>query len=974
MSKQLEIHRDIELIIQSNPGLVEPSRISNLINKNLDAKNYFFAVADKRWLGWLWENGFLDAIKQKSEDPTKYSYKLPELNYIDRMSKEIPAKVVEIMLEVDVVNNFNPEVVDRFARTCSELPATQLKKIIPKIAKDNWVKLMSRFGGHHGFEYKSMLKTLDEAKDYKSLLTLSKTILSTKDKNEMDDSDSYNKDPFCLGDLSYSEVFDYIVKVDDEYTKQALDQTVDVLGKALSVIGNDEFFLMEDNVFTLEIHDREGLSPRSGIRNLMAVIKVFADRIAAKDSKYVVDTIFKLPEDSALARRLKLYAVTIRPMISIPEIKKLLFSVFDAIDPATITIGAEYDTVLQKCFGMLSSKDRQEYINKAINLPNRCKTDKERERFEHIASGLFPHIAEALTKAQKNQIENAGYSIGEKIEPRPMIGEVSRAQLVTPKGPITQEEFDVISVKNIVKKLCYEWSPAELEKKNNPRDFLNPLDAEGVGNLIRNSMAKRFKEFMDSAILFYSKDINMHYTYSLLRGTEEVIKDNFEQASKVNFDQMLELLIIISEEKDEHINDDTAYSGWLADSKSVKSMSANVLKAMLRKHKEKSIIDFEKIRDRLLTIIGSLLEQPYPSQENEEYTTATMTVTSQETGKLVSSPYSMAINSVRGTAFEALVLFIHRDGDTLKVDVKERYEKLLHSEKTKALYFIFGHHLSSFYYRDKDWVRELLPKLFSETDKLLYLAAWEGYISANLYEEIFSEPEMQKLYKRGLFLTKKLDPRREFFRDPEKGIAVHLALAYMHYSNFGADNELFTAFWKDGTETQHAEFIDFVGRKYISHDHERENVIKTKSLLTDLWDYILNSCIHKVSLIHFGMWINDKNDIFDKQWLVKQICKTLEKTQGALYWDYGLKKSVIKLAEVSPEGTLEIIRRHLLDYGVNTKGEHRPIFFETEWGEALTITYKNPDTKADTVVLIDALIRDGGSQFWPLKEILKESE
>lgn len=942
-----------------------------ILQFNVDAKNYFFTKANERWLDWLWRNGFLDAIKQKSEDPTSYRYSLPELNYLDRVAKEVPAKVVEIMLDIDVAKNFNPEVVDRFARICGELPAAQLKKIIPKIAKENWIKLMSRYGGHHGFEYKSMLNTLDEAKDYKSLLTLSKAILSTKGKNDMDDSDRYNKNPFCLGDLSYSEVFNHIVKVDDNHAKEALAQTVEALSKALSIMDNDEFYFMEDNVFTLELQDREGLSPRNGIRNLVAVIKILANRVADNDVKYVLNTVLKLEDGSAIARRLKLYVATLKPADSKKEIKELLFYVFDADDPARITMGAEYDTVLQKCFSILSVKDRQEYVDKAIDLPKQCNTEKERERYAHIASGLFPNIAEALTKTQKKQIEYAGYTIGEKTEPRPTMSEVTGGTVVS-RGPITQEEFDKFSVKDIASKLRDDWSPAELEKQNTPQDFLNPRDAEGVGNLIKDSMTRRLQEFINNADLFCGDDINRHYTYSLLRGIEEIIKNDFDKASKTNWGQLINLLEKISDpgQQNERHDGGSSHRRWLASRDSVLTVASSVLESMLRKQNDMSVINFGTYRNQLLSIISNLLSYQDPAPKDEDYRTAKMTTSSAETGKLVSSPFSMAINSVRGSAFQAFILFVYRDGDPLKVDVKKLYEKTINNENTKAIYFMFGHYLSTFYYGDKRWLVGLLPKIFPGNNQQLYLAAWEGYISANLFEEIFGESEIQKLYKIGLTLTKKIDPKREFFRDPEQGIAVHVALAYIHYENFDEDNELFKKFWNDGTETQHAEFIDFIGRKYLSKKQGSKITKAMIKQLESLWDFILNNCKHEGSLTDFGSWINVERDVFDAQWLAVKVNETLDKTGGALDWDYGLKKSIVKLAEASPKDALGIIRKHLLDYGVNMKGEHRPIFFETEWGNALKITYKNSDTKEGAVTLIDALVRDGGSQFWPLKEII----
>ena len=937
---------------------------------NFDARSYFFAKADEKWLIWLWEGGFLDEITQKSDDPTQFRHSLPELNYLDRVAKNKPAEVVKVILQTDLANNFNPEVIDRFVRICADLNSIYLKQVVPKIANENWIRLLGRFN-FHGFEYKKMLDTLHVANDHKSLLVLSRAILSIKSRSEMDTSDRFDQNPFCLGDLSYSGVFNHITQVDDLNAKDALAVAIETLCEALSVMNSDEYFFMEDNVFTLSLQDQEGSSSRGGVRNLMAVVKILADRLAEEENEHVIGTISKLPSDSAIARRLLLYAITLKPSSPRGELKTQLFSVFDADDPGKVTMGAEYDTVLQKCFNKLNSSDREEYIVRAIDLPNKCTTEKERKRYKNIVTGLFPHIAEGLTATQRKKIEDAGYIVGEKTEPRTVIGETTGGMVVS-KGPVTQEEFDVISVKNILAKLSDKWSPAELEKISNPREFLNPLDAEGVGNLIRSSMTKRFQEFTNNASFFWADNINKHYTYSFLRGTEEVIKNHPEQVAGTNWDQVLNLLKQISNPAQKDEQEDTGYRGWLADTRSVLSVSANVIEAMLRKQNNPSVINFEENRKSLLFIIRNLLRQPYPSPEQEDYETATMTVTSNDTGKLVSSPFSMAINSVRGGAFQAFILFIARDESSLRNDVKNLFEEVLENENTRAMFFMFGHYLSVPYYGDNKWLVGLLPKIFRVNNKKLNLAAWEGYISANVYKELFSEIKIQELYEKGLSLNKSLDPQREFFRDPEEGIAVHFALAYFHFNNFGTDNELFRKFWIGGTEKQHAEFIDFIGRKYISSEGEFEDVKDRKRLLISLWDYILVNCRHQESLIHFGTWINDDKDMFDKKWLAIMTNETLEKTGGALYWDYGLKKSIIKLAEASAKDALAIIKKHLLDYGVNTKGEHRPIFFETEWSDALRITYSAPDTKSETAVLINALIKDGGSQFWPLKEIIEE--
>ena len=98
-----------------------------LINLNEDSRQYFYEKANETWLEWLWENGFFDVLKQKAEDPTKYSYSTPELRYLVRMAETKPEIVTEVMLGIPISEEtFNPEVIDQFLRICGVLPGAQL--------------------------------------------------------------------------------------------------------------------------------------------------------------------------------------------------------------------------------------------------------------------------------------------------------------------------------------------------------------------------------------------------------------------------------------------------------------------------------------------------------------------------------------------------------------------------------------------------------------------------------------------------------------------------------------------------------------------------------------------------------------------------------------------------------------------------------------------------------------------------------
>ena len=191
-------------------------------------------------------------------------------------------------------------------------------------------------------------------------------------------------------------------------------------------------------------------------------------------------------------------------------------------------------------------------------------------------------------------------------------------------------------------------------------------------------------------------------------------------------------------------------------------------------------------------------------------------------GKWATDPFTLGINSVRGRAFEAYVRFVMLDGEEIRSDVKELYEGVLQRENTRALMFMFGRYYSISYFRDKDWARKLLPQIFPQNPdkKWLYSAAWEGYLSARLYGDMISDPAIQDLYLRALDLTDSDYPRgQRQFKDPDKGIAEHLALAFMHYNQFGLDHLLLKAFWDNDNPKQHAHFVQSLGRLFISSEN-----------------------------------------------------------------------------------------------------------------------------------------------------------
>lgn len=1009
---QIELHKKIDELLTKSPAETESKDVSVLISANPDARQYFYTKADERWLDWIWVNGFLGVIKQKAEDPTRYGYRTPEVNYLVIVAEKVPAKVVDIMLQVPISKeNFNPEVVDRFMRICSMLPAAELKRMVHKIRSDGWVPLMAAFNDW-GFEYEKMLQTLTQVKDFDSVLILAEAVLSLRTKEEAKQDRGFLTDnPFCFRELGYTKVFEYLLKVDAENTERALALATDIM-KRVVLFGEkegkdevfkvyDSFFLLDVDFFDLKLSERNRLSHRDDVKNLAAVITELARRtIGSYDTDpWRAQELYKkhfepLP-DSRSMWRLKLFMFALYPEYFKDELKNAFFRLFSVERYYNeIISGTEYMKALRAGFSVLSETDRRDYVKQVIDYFVKKDREKENEKENwHIGYGsrILSVITDYLTDEEKKAAESAGFTLKPDYEPEPSIGQM-RGGTIVPRGPITKEEFGKLSIVDIAQKLRNEWTPEKLGKQNKSDDFLNPLNAEGAGELLRSDIPNRLQEYINSAKLFFERDVlDQHYTYSFLRGIQEVIRGKKTDINNINWDNLIILCVTIKQsgETNPFANkrrEREAFDAWLSDWTGVHSAMTDVLQELLSEEGSSSRINFSQHRNELFGVISYLLKHPDPQPADEEPKTAVMTTTFPgEKEQVVSDPYSIAINTVRGRAFQAFALFVYQDGkkfpkeEVIKIssDVTGLYEAVLKNEKTRALMFMFGHYLPSFYFRDREWIRGLLSQIFptGEENKRLYTAAWEGYVSANLYEEIFFDPDIQKLYRRSLALTDADFPKQKHFKDPDEGVAVHLALAFIHFSKFGFDHELFKKFWGTSNVENHKDFISFIGRHTISRESAVEWVKHNKVDLEKLkkfWDWALENC-NADMLIGFGFWINEGRSPLETKWVAEHASKTLEKTKGYVEWEYGLMRSLVAFAKEAPEHAIAILRAHLLEEVAKHEPVRTWLHMNAEVYDAFRELYKNKTTQEAVRSLINDLLPYRNGMFWELKTILEDN-
>lgn len=976
LRRQIDVHAEIDVVLQTNNKDV--STVKALIELNADARQYFFYKVDETWYDWLLDNRFLNETKSTEENET--SLIISELNYLAKVAKVLPEKCISFIDKIPVLTSKNQLIiVSNLLWITRDLPATQLRQLIPKICDEQWPALHYK-QYRMGYDYSRMLESFIIEKDFESVLSLAEVILKIRPSDQSEHQES----PFYFTDLSHTKVFKYLIKVDDAHIKSALDLTIrtmvnihdpEVKTKGL-FSKHSPFPLYSVDFFTLKPKD---VSRRSSedVRELAAVLCLLAQRyftLWCSTDKEKVREIYqlhfeKLPDSHAMWR-LRLYIWSLCPDIFSIDLHKALFLIFKVENKSHLLAGAEYMHALKKNFEHFSEKDKRLYIKKVLEKFSRDDKDDPYGGWR-----LLSCINAHLTENERDQAELAYKEpLREVYNPTPEISE-GKGGMVRPKGPVTIKEFEKLPLETIAMKLRNEWSPSSLEEQDVSNDFLRPMNADGLQGLLREDFQNRPSEYIAQAELFFERTkLDPHYTYSFFLAFGEYLRG--KNLIKIDWEPFIRLITTIVESAsliqfDFSERKRTRLSGWLSSWDSIHNELANTLNSMLNTNRNNSDFEFAKFRTPLLNCISYLLKQPIPDATITESTTDIKT---GEYKTLESDPLMIAINSVHGRAFDALMSFVYHDNkqfhkrakDKLSNDVKSLYDYFLQKEKTKAGMFQLGRNVPFMYFQNKSWIQTRLPNIFyfMGENKDLGLAAWEGYLSQDVYSKIFTE--MKAYYIQAISLQDSDYTKRKYRINLDKGLANHLAISYVYFSEIGLDNELLDTFWKQENLVRHSNFISFVGSSILKNPSLGDLEIEK---IKNLWDWAFENIMDSIIMQEFGHWIDNKNKSLEIVWLADHIARTLQITGGALNWDYGLEELFPKLSIEAPEHAVQILRLYFLGDNGITKQEH--FFIEDTYIDVFKTLFANPVTKEEARTLVNDLLPQGNRQFWKLKQAIE---
>ena len=876
---QLEDDRLVDSIIEKLPPHENAGKkeLECLIDRNWATRSYIFSKADERWLGWLYENGFLDVIIKDANEFDNIRYNIPEMGYLRRISNIDPKNVTDILVKIISKmpkNNIRYNVFIVILEICIQIPPAQLSILLEAIYSTRWMPLFSNDSySISSIHFESIFKMLADAKYNKELLHLAEKLLEVKNKNDAKQQNEYSlleDNPFYYGDLVKTGAFKALLNMPKDYVEQVFDLTTKVMRNIIKLSDKsydertfmicNSYSFSDFNFFVLEIDSVDSWSNEDNQIRVGALIVYFARKLFAENSvsqeyarvyyeKYIGDfddSQAKLPDNRAMWR-LRLFILSLAPNFFQDKLEKSFSRLFTVKHYYDILDGTEYTKTLKKCFSYLSQDYQTSYINQFISyfssVIGEAKAQDDiteekkngyitKEYHRHIVAPVISMIEPHLTFGHRQELKKIGLEIIPNYEPEPL-AKMGPTITTCVSGPIDDESFAKLSISDIVAKLCNKWSPEELGAKYSVFDSDNFLINEGgVSNLLQENMPERLQEYINEAHQFFApQKLDLFYTSAYLSGLGVNVRKFQNLAWKCNWVPVINLCSAIKDyyirelPKEEAMKTSNYANNGLLDRQGLILKMLVLLQSILSVRHDGSVIDLSKYNIKIFNLLEYFLMDSDPISEVITDPTNNSSKLTLDKNK-IEPPYASLVRGIRGRAFEVFISFIYMDiamnktymSEDIKRETKLLYKKILEKEHNRSVMFLFGRHFNVIYYWDREFSLSNINPIFNKK-KHLYTAAWEGLLTIHFSKEMFFQNKIQWIYLKGVKLNENDYPLQKHFLNPDESIGKRIAWAFVvYYNEFGFKDPLFIKFLKSNNSIRYSHFIRYIGWQFISNN------------------------------------------------------------------------------------------------------------------------------------------------------------
>jgi len=751
--------------------------------------------------------------------------------------------------------------------------------------------------------------------------------------------------------------------------EEGLRVLCDLLTEAvrLSVRGGEEPAPQEFSYLWREAIEEDRYVPHGLKDVLTSAVRDAAQRLAEKEPQTVARLVGLLEERPwDIFRRLALHLLRRFPAAA-PELVTARLTdrgLFDSLGDAY-----EYFHLQEECFGRLTKEqqavvfgwiaegaDVDQYRRSMEEWTGRPSPEEEVEGYRRKWQlGKLLPLEGYLEGEWRSRFESLLEESGRPEHPDRAF--TVRTGVMGSDSPKSAQELSATPVDEVVS-LLQEWRPSGEWGAPTPRGL-----AIEVGRMVAGNPAKWAAE----AGRF--KEVDAAYVWGFVSGLRDACKakQSFEWPPALDLCQWA-----LRQPREIRAREDrpTGDEGFDEDWGSGRLEIARLMSAGFEEGA--SQVPF-RLWNKAWAVVEPLTHDPDPTPEFEAH------YTSPEL-----SAFSIAINTVRGCAMEAVMRYaLWRLRDLESEPAKRAAVRALQElpevvtvlekhldpsvDQSLAIRSVYGQWLPWLVLLDREWVKENLGRILpAEPELEAYRdVAWDAYVTfCGAYAEVFEL--LRGEYSRAVERIRERQAERAGLGHPDQHLAEHLMVLYWR-GKLELGDSIFGAFWEQADDELRGHAIAVEGQRL----HETGEAVPEQivSRLKDLWAQSLKAAKaagagqHREELQAFGWWFASGK--FDDTWSMARLAETLQLAE----WVEPDTEVVGRLAEVAEKMPQEAVQ--CLRMMVEGDKERWHIHGWKEAAKKLLATAlasSDEPTMEAAMDVVDRLLRRGHFEFRDLLE------
>lgn len=912
----LFVDQIIAMFQRDVPTAADLDLITNAIpNSPVLLEHFFKHLPHAGWLLPLKDEGFFrDPPEPGPDGKSRY---WPQSGYLARMAKIASAQDHVAAILVEIADTRNVAVIRGIIDASVEMPAAKAVALVPYV--ERWMQAPGAVMVH--FKLDDFLLHLAKGGFGQEALTVARLVLKIAPAAEAEQT--LLREPRSIIDEHVHEaivenVMPAVVQVAGFPAFELLCETlVAALPQTVIQYESIEPYTDHSKIWRHTIPGAERHHTHELCNHLISAVRDAALVLAGKDPARLPDIVRALEGWKWTAlRRIALFLLSqsLKPPRDLVAERLTDPGLQDDTD-----LRREYNLLAEAHAGLLTRPELERILQSIEKGPDVLRRKEAHRNFwgedltdEQVQQyfdywqleRLFPfrHILKGTAWGEKCDALVKRYN-----EPKDEPAYSGFASRVGETSPLSAEQLQAMQLDELIENLR-TWQPTGEWNAPTPR---------GLGHALAALVAKDPVRFAGNALRF--QNLEATYVRSVLDGFQQAIKED----CPFPWEKILQLCSWILEQpavipgRDPNSFDIDPSWNW------TRMQMARLLREALRDGP--CCIPFA-LREQAWQVIASLSEDPEPNPEYEK-----------KYGGDNMDPHHLAINTVRGTALELVILYalwvfrnkkieiddeLRANGSFAEMpEVHEVLDKHLDPvrDPSLAVRSMYGLYYPQLHLLDRPWARRVAERVFPGTDaeRDLHDAAWHTYLLNPAYDAVFEGLRKQYEHAIDLFGSPSSVRSRQL-RDPDEHLAGHLIALYIS-GNIGIGDPLLARFFEKASDELRGTAVGYVGQM-LKNDKTTKPDVLDRAIR--FWEYRLKEAQNAQKtgriageMMSFAWWFTSGK--FDERWELEQLKAALAVWQDVEV-DHMAVEQLAKLTEKFPLLCIECLQ--LIADGKNSAG------------------------------------------------------